>query len=1436
MNKMMKTLFLTCFILIICMGLSTVSAADSDAIDSINAFEYHENIDSINMDMDSYSSQTLMKSEENSAMTSNANSINLTESSQETDIMASSNEDILNAYSADPDGKYVSTKGSDTTGDGSYSKPYASIQKAVDAVEDGYTVYISSGTYIISSPISIDKKLTISSYNGAVNLDGQGRNRIFTLRAGAYPTLHGLTIKNGHAENGGVADISTFDKYNNTLTISNCSFINNTATNNGGVFYVLTTQSSTGRSNIRITNCSFINNTAANNGGVFYSISSNEGNHTVTGSLFINNSAQKGGTFWSQGMLTFDIGYCVLINNTDTPYFATIHRTGHQISNSYWGTNSPETILTDDNLASVALSSYLKIALLSDVDTITEKEYATLTMKFIRNDGVEYGSNFFIPQIYGTLTSEDGTLSKSSGYLSFSGFESDFHPSTIGNLTITAEASGETAQKTIEVLPEPIHVSPNANGDGSLEHPCSLEYAVSMINSGTASNNIIELSDGSYVLNSPLSITANTTIRPYKTANVTISGNGIFIVQNSANVNIYNLTLTNSKSSNGAVLVENGSLTVSSSVFANNTCAIYGRNANIDVSYTQFVNNGGDVDSYTIYNEGSAAITANNNWWGSNSKPSSENHLIYGEATIDSWLVVVLTDDRDPNILRTIWNDTITIALKTNSNEELSKEAYVKPIIVSFETNTGSLNTIKASLSRENNYSVETVISGITKNATVTAAIDNQILENNYTFEIPMDEIYISPSGDDESGNGSVENPFKTIDRALIIANEEGAVIYMDAGTYDYIDYSIINNRIITITSYNGEVIIDRTTLYDVLYIGSGATVTINGISFKNGYNKYSSRCAIKNYGTLNIYDCSFSNATGGGFGEYIENNGGHLEVYRCNFTGSKVINSSFADAAIFLSSGYAYVEDCIFQNNGEVNPQTHESSGSGIMVTGVNLGETAFRNNGGTLIANRCTFTNSTGAVSMVYQNGETTIRNSLIENTKGSVALNIASGANVRLTVENCTFINNTAGAIGIEREEFAQENALKVYNSRFIGNNRTNGGAIYTQLAYSIIDNCTFINNTAENGGAVYNLYGAMDILNSTFINNSAESRGGSIFINSTAENTALKENTIEDSHADIGGAVYTNGLTELVDNKMTSCTALNGSYIYNDNRVGHTYVIVMDNRTVTMKRGDTIELYAYVCDDMKNPITGGNVTFKIGNVIYNATAIEGHASLNCTLDIYGTYTVEGNYTGSRRYITQSKNAQLIIQRNLTSISCADVNVKAYPNYAYFKFTLKNSTGNVLADKTVNVYFNGNTYTVKTNAKGVGSCKIYANAAKTYSIKATFNGDSIYEISSASAKVIVSKNNVKISAKTKKVKKSKSKRTAKFLLKTSNGKVLKSKKLKLTINGKTYSAKTNKKGIAAFKVKLAVKKKTYKYKVKFAGDSGNNKKTFSGKLKVY
>ena len=72
------------------------------------------------------------------------------------------------------------------------------------------------------------------------------------------------------------------------------------------------------------------------------------------------------------------------------------------------------------------------------------------------------------------------------------------------------------------------------------------------------------------------------------------------------------------------------------------------------------------------------------------------------------------------------------------------------------------------------------------------------------------------------------------------------------------------------------------------------------------------------------------------------------------------------------------------------------------------------------------------------------------------------------------------------------------LKLINANFDGN----GGAIYGYASQLTIDNCTFINNSAKNGGAYYTAeYSGLWPLinNSYFENNTAEESGGAIHAN-------------------------------------------------------------------------------------------------------------------------------------------------------------------------------------------------------------------------------------------------------------------------------------------------------------------------------------------------
>ena len=157
------------------------------------------------------------------------------------------------------------------------------------------------------------------------------------------------------------------------------------------------------------------------------------------------------------------------------------------------------------------------------------------------------------------------------------------------------------------------------------------------------------------------------------------------------------------------------------------------------------------------------------------------------------------------------------------------------------------------------------------------------------------------------------------------------------------------------------------------------------------------------------------------------------------------------------------------------------------------------------------------------------------------------------------------------------------------------------------------------------------------------------------------------------------------------------------------------------------------------------------------------------------------------------------------------------KAAKSGKYYSVTLKDANGNVLAGKNVRFTFAGKTYNVKTNEKGV----------------ATTLG-----ASSKQATIKILKNKVKITRKTKKVKRSAKKRTLKYYVKTKTGKKMgiKGVKVYLKINKKTYKAKTNKKGLVKFKVKLPRVKKTYKVKVTFKGNKANKKRTLKTKVKVY
>ena len=176
----------------------------------------------------------------------------------------------------------------------------------------------------------------------------------------------------------------------------------------------------------------------------------------------------------------------------------------------------------------------------------------------------------------------------------------------------------------------------------------------------------------------------------------------------------------------------------------------------------------------------------------------------------------------------------------------------------------------------------------------------------------------------------------------------------------------------------------------------------------------------------------------------------------------------------------------------------------------------------------------------------------------------------------------------------------------------------------------------------------------------------------------------------------------------------------------------------------------------------------------------------------------------------------------------------NMSTYPKSgATFTAILKGIYGNPLANKTVKLNINGNTYTRTTDANGKVNLAIKLSAEKTYTITASFDGDEEYNKTSGKASIVVKRKSQKIISSNKSFAPNRASYYS-ITLKDQNNNVIKNKYVTFTINKRTYKVKTNSKGIAKVKIKLA-KKKTYKITIKSAKTNRYKAVTKTNKITI-
>ena len=299
--------------------------------------------------------------------------------------------------------------------------------------------------------------------------------------------------------------------------------------------------------------------------------------------------------------------------------------------------------------------------------------------------------------------------------------------------------------------------------------------------------------------------------------------------------------------------------------------------------------------------------------------------------------------------------------------------------------------------------------------------------------------------------------------------------------------------------------------------------------------------------------------------------------IYGNDFSSMSINNSKFRNTSVGTTGGSILSYGPLNVNNSEFRDNCAEYSGAIH-----SHGETTIDNS----IFNNCTARSNGGAVSAL--DAQLTINHTNFTN-NNETGVGAAIYTEVNTYIDNSLFINNTATRDGGAIE--ALKGSLTVNNSKFINNNGSDlGGAIYARCV-TLIDNSDFINNTAFDGGSIQ--FGnetleedqletlQLTVINSKFINNNA-TRGGVIytFVNVSLENSEFTNNT-----ADYGGVLYTEKLikatvdhSNFINNTAISAGALsssgelivNNSNFTNHKSDYHAGVIYFSNGNLTIDR--------------------------------------------------------------------------------------------------------------------------------------------------------------------------------------------------------------------------------------------------------------------------
>ena len=338
------------------------------------------------------------------------------------------------------------------------------------------------------------------------------------------------------------------------------------------------------------------------------------------------------------------------------------------------------------------------------------------------------------------------------------------------------------------------------------------------------------------------------------------------------------------------------------------------------------------------------------------------------------------------------------------------------------------------------------IISAICLTVPFSFASDNSTNDEvGYTIEFIYNDYYFDSSIENDTGDGSPDNPYKCLTDDRIRNN---TVLHLKDGEYNFTPLNSKTN--ITIYGENADNTVIRG---DGKVFLVNTKFTLKNITFLN--------TPIFNQGTLNATNTIFKNSnahtlnTGLSYGGaiYTVSHQHHIYLTNCSF----INNSAYYGGAIYNTGGVLEVINCSFINN------TASSYGGAIACE------------------NQLSFRPKLKVINTIFEGDKS------LNNMAGAIFVQACDFNATNITVSNCSAQYGSAIALINSVSQLAKLNLLN--NSAF-----NEGGAIFAIYGELTVTHSNFDNNTAEYGSAIFaNALKKLILTNNCFTNNHALMNG-------------------------------------------------------------------------------------------------------------------------------------------------------------------------------------------------------------------------------------------------------------------------------------------------------------------------------------------------------